>query len=1170
MINSLILKTWILVGFFALIYFLFLLLPPISELREIDSYLPLHTIMETFSVIVSCMIFGIIWNTCDADRPRNLTILGVAFLSVGLLDFAHLMSYDGMPDFITPSSPQKGIVFWLAARFVLASAMLVSATLTWRPFKSPQGRYRLLALFLTITALTYWVELWHPTWVPLFWDEQSGLTPAKQIAEYVVMTMYAVSAVLFYRVSTKARMHFDCRGLCPAASVIVISELCFTSYSSVTDAFNLLGHIYKIVAYLFLYRVLFEQLVRDPYAKLKLSRQAMHREKERAEVTLHSIMDGVITTNANGIVTSLNTVASQLTGFSNEAASGRPLAEVFKVFDETDHSPIENPIDRCLREQRAILLANHAMIVSAFGTTYSIEQLASPIIDKDGSIIGVVMVFRDVTEHRRIRDNLVRQEKKLSQAQAIAHLGNWEWDLSSNQMNWSDEMFRIVGMTPKSRQPDYISFASLLYCEDRDKVLTALGDIAKNLEPIEMEYRIVRIDGAIRYIQASIHVQTNEASKPIAIFGTLLDITERKNTEKQLLRSKAKIEDLYENAPCGYHSLDSDGVIRKINRTELDWLGYESEELVGKVRFIDLISDEDVKVFQENFARFKREGSVQDLEFEMIRKDGSHFFVSVNATAIYDEQGHYIASRSTLNDITERKKVQQSLAEKEQNLSKAQAIAHMGSWEWDIESGRQSWSDERFRILGLEPGSIVTNYDAFLDFIVEEDRTFFITEIQKALDTSSTYRCEFRIRRPDGEIRHILGQGETVLSADGKPIQMTGTTLDITERKLAEYELKKNQLELQHQSNILRAILDALPANLALLDNDGIIIAVNKRWEDFARQNGLSLQQFGVGTNYPKACYNATCLNSEIQSTIDGLKNVLSGQSPQFVNEYDCHAPDQQRWYRMIAVPLSTEEQLGAVVMHLDITESWQNKTEIEALNRQLEQRVKERTAQLEAANKELEAFSYSVSHDLRAPLRAIDGFSHMLSVDYGDSMDEKARRYLDRIQNAAKRMAELIDDLLQLSRVNRGELRFVEVDLSKMAQEILADLKQREPERKAEFLIAPDCRIFGDSQLLKIVLENLLANAWKFTRHREPTIIELGFYRSNEQTVYFVRDNGAGFNPKYTHKLFGAFQRLHSEDEFEGTGVGLATVQRIISRHNGSVWAESIPDEGATFFFKL
>jgi len=272
----------------------------------------------------------------------------------------------------------------------------------------------------------------------------------------------------------------------------------------------------------------------------------------------------------------------------------------------------------------------------------------------------------------------------------------------------------------------------------------------------------------------------------------------------------------------------------------------------------------------------------------------------------------------------------------------------------------------------------------------------------------------------------------------------------------------------------------------------------------------------------------------------------------------------------MVAVPLSVRERLGAVVMHLDISESWQHKNQIEVLNQALEQRVAERTSQLEAANKELEAFSYSVSHDLRAPLRVIDGFAQILAADYAASMAEDARRHLDRILYSTKRMGELIDDLLQLSRVSRGDLRLATVNLSRMAEEILADLKDRDPKRQTRFTIAPDQQAEGDAHLLKIVLENLLTNAWKFTRPRAVTEIEFGALQDGKETVYFVRDNGVGFNQKYVHKLFGAFQRLHGEDEFEGTGIGLATVQRIISRHGGNVWAEGRPGEGAVFFFKI
>jgi len=237
---------------------------------------------------------------------------------------------------------------------------------------------------------------------------------------------------------------------------------------------------------------------------------------------------------------------------------------------------------------------------------------------------------------------------------------------------------------------------------------------------------------------------------------------------------------------------------------------------------------------------------------------------------------------------------------------------------------------------------------------------------------------------------------------------------------------------------------------------------------------------------------------------------------------------------------------------------------------RRAEAEIKARTAQLEAANKELEAFSYSVSHDLRAPLRSIDGFSQALQEDYTARLDEEGRSHLRRVRAATQRMALLIDDLLHLARVSRAELRSAPVDLSTVAQGVVAELRQREPRRAVEFVCVDQARVRGDPALLRVVLENLLGNAWKFTAQRRPARIEFGVSQQDGATAYFVRDNGAGFDMAYAEKLFGAFQRLHSAKEFEGTGIGLATVQRIVHRHGGRVWAESAVDQGATFYFTV
>ena len=263
-------------------------------------------------------------------------------------------------------------------------------------------------------------------------------------------------------------------------------------------------------------------------------------------------------------------------------------------------------------------------------------------------------------------------------------------------------------------------------------------------------------------------------------------------------------------------------------------------------------------------------------------------------------------------------------------------------------------------------------------------------------------------------------------------------------------------------------------------------------------------------------------------------------------------------------------DRRARLVLANDVTARHQAEENVRHLNETLERRVAERTVELELVNKELESFAYSVSHDLRAPLRAMDGFSLALIEDYSEKLDDTGKNFLSRVRTASQQMSRLIDDLLSLSRVTRSELRHTQVDLSSIANEIIARYSELHPRESFISDVQNNVKVFGDERLLRIALENLLGNAWKFTSKTENPRISFKVAKNNGHSTYCISDNGAGFDMKYADKLFGAFQRLHSTKEFEGTGIGLATVQRIINRHGGRIWAESEVGKGAAFYFTI
>ncbi|MDB5808348.1 MAG: sensor hybrid histidine kinase [Betaproteobacteria bacterium] len=512
-----------------------------------------------------------------------------------------------------------------------------------------------------------------------------------------------------------------------------------------------------------------------------------------------------------------------------------------------------------------------------------------------------------------------------------------------------------------------------------------------------------------------------------AFWALRREVRQRERAEHSARELAAEFEDLYNNSPCGYHSVADDGTIIRMNNTELEWFGYSREEVVGKMRHPDLMTSESARYFQQQaFPLFKRQGWLKDVEFNYLRKDGSVLPASLNATAIYDDNGAYVMSRSTIFDITSRKEAAHK--RKQDNAFLDSVIENIPNMLFikdavDLKFIRINKAGQR--LLGYTQQEVAGKSD--FDFFAEEEARRFTAKDREVIDGGVLADiAEETIHTRGGETRILHTQKIPVNDGSGKPLYLLGISEDVTERKRAQEQIIK--------------------------------------------------------------------------------------------------------------------------------------------LNADLEQHA----FQLEVANKELESFSYSVSHDLRTPLRAVDGYSQMLSEDYADKFDDEGRRLLGIIRASSQKMSALIDDLLAFSRLGRKPVTAAAVDMRALLAEIVSSVEPAAGQKKPLIEVAPMPDVNCDRALIAQVWMNLLTNAVKFTRDKPAPRIEVGVQHQADKFTFWVKDNGAGFDMQYYRKLFGVFQRLHSDDEFPGTGVGLAIVQRIVTRHGGQVWAEGKIDEGAAFFFTL
>jgi PAS domain S-box-containing protein len=504
-----------------------------------------------------------------------------------------------------------------------------------------------------------------------------------------------------------------------------------------------------------------------------------------------------------------------------------------------------------------------------------------------------------------------------------------------------------------------------------------------------------------------------------------------------------------------------------------------------------------------------------------------------------------------------------ALRDSQERLRLALDAGAMGTWNWDMTSGAIVWSDQHATLFGMRPADFDGRYETFAQRIHPEDLPGLTDRVGQAIAARSFYHHEYRVVWPDGSLHWISGRGRTFQNEAGEPVRMAGTVMDITARRAAQERERALRAEQTRLLERLQLVLESMPIGCVIYDDAFLISFWNPAAERiFGYRADEVIGRSPAGILVPADAWErAEEVNRRIRGRerVGGIMTLKARDGRAVICE----------WQR---TPLHDADGafIGSLSMIQDVTARVQAEQEIQRFNTELEQRVAQRTAALETANRDLESFSYSVSHDLRAPLRHIDGFVRLLTKREAERLDPTSQRYLQVIAEASQRMGLLIDDLLHLSRVGRTEIQPQPVALAELVWSVIDEINAA-ASRSVEWQIEPLPTVRADPRLLRIALVNLVSNAVKYSATRATPRVTIGSLPDDGQdATFFVRDNGVGFDMEYVGKLFGVFQRLHRDDEFEGTGIGLATVHRIVTRHGGQVRAQGEVGRGATFFVTL
>ncbi len=1076
-------------------------------------YLLFHSLTELFSVIVAAGIFMIAWNTRRYFDNRYFLFLGIAYLFIGTLDLVHTLAYQGMGVFAIRGSNIPTQI-WIAARYLESLSFLVAPIYLVRKNIKPGVVF--FAFGSIVTLILAAIFVWHN--FPTAYVEGSGLTAFKVTSEYIISLFLLGSMYLLY----KSRHNIDqsvYRLVQVSILLTIISEMAFTLYTDPFGLSNVAGHLLKVVSFYLIYRALVATGMLEPFRLLFRNLKASEERAVKGEAkyrqlfthmasgfALHMIITGKSGQPIDYVFVEVNQAFEALTGLKRKDILGRRVTEVIPGIGE-------DPTDWIGRYGR---VANGCK-------SAKFEQYAAPL-KRWYEVIAYcprpgyfATVIDDVTERKHAQEKVIASEKRLKNT-----LDNMIEGCQIITPDWRylyvNDAAARQGRLPRRK---YLgkTMPELYPGIERTDMFRALKKCLREQTTVVMENMFEYPDGKKSWFELSIQ------PVPEGLFVLSVDITERRRAEEAM----RNLSLFPEQNPFPILRIDKQGLLMYANHSSRILLDHWHCR-VGQPIPPDIFV---------HVAEAFRTGKI------------THFETSCGPVA-YSLSIASIPSQGYANmyglDVTERNIAEEKLRRSEYRYRELVQNSNSAIIRWQVDGTIMFINEFAEKFFGYGIDEIVgKKVDMLLPkkISAEYNPAELISDIAVHPENYANNINENILR--DGRRVWMAWTNKPIFDRDGKVSEILAIGSDITERINMENDLRKHA-----------ALLDLANDPIVVFDADKNI----RFWNQGAARNYGYSKEAAAGKNIQ------TLLKTEFPLSFEKIMDELTrrgewrGELRQTTSRGNKIIVDS----RLVMNRDHSANTFTVMEINMDITERKKTEEQINRYNRDLSHYAR----QLKYTNQELEAFTYSVSHDLRAPLRAIDGFSQALLEDYEAVLDDQGRDYLGRVRRGSQKMSQLIDDLLRLSRISRQELHTAVFDISSLARETARELSQAAPGRNVDLTIQPDLEATGDRDLIRIVLNNLLSNAWKYTADRDLANIEFGKVNGSGHSTFYVRDNGIGLNLAYSDRLFQPFQRLHPDGHFEGSGIGLAIVHRIITRHGGRVWVESEEGKGATFYFSL